>query len=153
VNYHALPDTSLEYVKAPGTGTNPWPTSTQSTYPYTLSCITSDPLAHFFQNTTNRDSFLHVWHTLTHEEENNATYHDVYREITWNQAWAEQIGLSRAKWWSPRGIIPPAITGLHNVDALDAWAENGIVNVARDNTRPVLRNQVSVDFVDGGVWA
>jgi hypothetical protein len=67
----------------------------------------------------------------------------VYREITWNQAWADQIGLSGANWWSPRGIIPPAITGLHNGDALEAWAENGIVNVVGDNTRPVLRNQVS----------
>ena len=94
-------------------------------------------------NATNRDSFAHVSHTFTHEGENNATYSDVVREITWNQKWADQIGLSAAKFWSPRGIIPPAITGLHNGDALRAWAENGIVNVVGDNTRPVLRNSVS----------
>jgi hypothetical protein len=93
-------------------------------------------------NTTNRDNFLHLSHTFTHEEENNATYSDVLREITWNQKWADQIGLSSAKGWSSRGIIPPAITGLHNADALRAWSENGIVNVVGDNTRPVLRNTV-----------
>jgi hypothetical protein len=93
-------------------------------------------------NNTNRDNFLHLSHTFTHEEENNATYSDVLREITWNQKWADQIGLSSAKAWSSRGIIPPAITGLHNADALRAWSENGIVNVVGDNTRPVLRNTV-----------
>ena len=45
-----------------------------------------------------------------------------------------------AKRWSPKGIIPPAITGLHNADAIKAWMDNGIVHVVGDNTRPPLRN-------------
>lgn len=53
------------------------------------------------------------------------------------------MGISNATRWSPQGIIPPAITGLHNGDALQAWKENGIIYVVGDNTRPVLMNTVS----------
>jgi hypothetical protein len=70
----------------------------------------------------------------------NATYSDASKEITFNQAWLKQVGLDTAKHWSPNGIIPPAITGLHNGDAIKAWLDNGIVNVVGDNTRPSLRN-------------
>jgi hypothetical protein len=70
----------------------------------------------------------------------NATYSDASKEITFNQAWLKQVGLDAAKRWSPKGIIPPAITGLHNGDAIKAWLDNGIVNVVGDNTRPLLRN-------------
>ena len=146
MDYHALPDTTLEFMKMPGTGIDIWPSNISTTYPYTLSCISSDPLAQFFMNASTRDAFLHVSHTFTHESEDNATYADVYREITWNQAWVEQIGLTDARGgdgWSGNGIIPPAITGLHNADALEAWAVNGIVNVVGDNTRPVLRNSIN----------
>lgn len=142
VSYRGIPDTALEFVKPPGTGTDLWPANNDS-YPYRKECTSADDLGKWFMNVTNRDSFLHVSHTFTHEEENNATYRDVLREISWNQAWADQIGLSDAKFWSPKGIIPPAITGIHNVDALRAWAENGIANVVGDNTRPALRNPVS----------
>jgi len=136
------PPADLEFMKTLGTGSDLWPTN-DTTYPYGIGCITQDPLAQFWQVPSNRDAFLHVSHTFTHENENNATGNDVNREITWNQAWADQIGLSKAKAWSPRGIIPPAITGLHNGDALSAWSANGIVNVVGDNTRPVLLNTVS----------
>jgi hypothetical protein len=40
-----------------------------------------------------------------------ATYSDVYKEISWNHAWLDKIGLSNAKWFSGKGLIPPAITG------------------------------------------
>jgi hypothetical protein len=91
---------------------------------------------------------MHVSHTFTHENENTATYSDVTSEITWNQKWLSQIALANAKWFSPSGIIPPAITGLHNGDALRAWKANGIVNVVGDNTRPVLLNTVRFTLVD-----
>lgn len=70
----------------------------------------------------------------------NATYLDAAKEIQFNQAWTKQVGLSAAKRWSGSGIIPPAITGLHNADVIKAWMDNGIVNVVGDNTRPLLRN-------------
>lgn len=79
-------------------------------------------------------------HTFTHEDENNATYFDVFREISWNQAWLTQVGIASGSRFSPLGIIPPAITGLHNGDALQAWHDRGITNVVGDNTRPVLLN-------------
>jgi hypothetical protein len=82
-------------------------------------------------------------HTFTHEAENNATYFDIFREITWNQAWLTQSGLASAAIFSPHGIVPPAITGLHNGDAIKAWMDNGITNVVGDNSRPLLRNTVS----------
>lgn len=34
----------------------------------------------------NRDAFGHISHTFTHEEQNNATYADVFKEISFNQA-------------------------------------------------------------------
>ena len=79
--------------------------------------------------------------TFTHEDQNNATFFDVYREITWNQEWLSHIGIADAGRFSPKGLVPPAITGLHNADALRAWATNGITQVVGDNTRPALRNQ------------
>jgi hypothetical protein len=89
---------------------------------------------------------MHVSHTFTHENENSATYSDVISEITWNQKWLTQIAIAKGKWFSPNGIIPPAITGLHNGDALRAWEESGILNVVGDNTRPVLLNTV-IQFI------
>jgi hypothetical protein len=71
----------------------------------------------------------------------NATYTDTAKEIAFNQAWLKQVGLDAAKRFSPKGIIPPAITGLHNADAIKGWMDNGIVNVVGDNTRPALLNK------------
>jgi hypothetical protein len=83
-------------------------------------------------------------HTFTHEGLNNATYFDANREIVWNKAWLNQVGLSgNSARFSPNGLIPPAITGLHNGDVIQAWLANGISNVVGDNTRPVLRNTVN----------
>ena len=79
--------------------------------------------------------------TFTHEDQNNATFFDVYREITWNQEWLSHVGIANAKRFSEKGLVPPAITGLHNADALRAWATNGITQVVGDNTRPALLNQ------------
>jgi hypothetical protein len=57
--------------------------------------------------------------------------------------WLKQVGISAATKFSPKGLIPPAITGLHNGDAIRAWSDGGIVHVVGDNTRPVLMNQVN----------
>lgn len=138
-------DLPLEYVKPIGTGTDLWP-SNYTAYGYADDCITTDPLGKFFQTPNIRDAFMHVSHTFTHEDENAATYTDVVKEITWNQKWLKQISIDKAKWFSAKGIIPPAITGLHNGDALRAWTENGIVQVVGDNTRPTLLNTVCLVF-------
>lgn len=73
----------------------------------------------------------------------NATYYDVYHEMSWNQAWLNASGLASAKKFSSTGLIPPAITGLHNGDALRAWSDCGIIHAVGDNTRPVLLNTVN----------
>jgi hypothetical protein len=73
---------------------------------------------------------------------NNATYADSAKEIAFNRAWMQQAGISSAKKFSTNGLIPPAITGLHNADAIKAWMENGIKNVVGDNTRAPLINFV-----------
>lgn len=52
------------------------------------------------------------------------------------------MGISAASKFSASGLIPPAITGLHNGDAIKAFMDNGITSVVGDNTRPVLKNQV-----------
>lgn len=141
IEYPDQIDTPLEFMKPIGTGTSIWPTS-PSTYEWSLACVQLDPLEQFFGNKTNLNSFYHLSHTFTHEDENNATYSDVVKEITWNVDWLKQTGISAADGFSANGIIPPAITGLHNGDAIQAWLENGIKYVVGDNTRPGLMIQV-----------
>lgn len=99
----------------------------------------------WWKTTANLNSFAHISHTFTHQDENNATYSDVYKEITWNRAWIEAVGISKAKKYSPNGIIPPAITGMHNGDAIRAWVDGGIKYVVGDNTRSGLMNKASSD--------
>jgi hypothetical protein len=72
---------------------------------------------------------------------NNATYADAAKEIVFNRAWFQQSGIGAARKFSPAGLIPPAITGLHNADVIKAWMDNGIKYVVGDNTREILRNQ------------
>lgn len=51
----------------------------------------------------------------------------------------KQVGISAGK-FSSKGLIPPAITGMHNGDVIHAWMTNGITAVVGDNSRPVLLN-------------
>lgn len=137
--YTRYDTTTLEFQKPLGTGVDGWPT-TPTDYAYTYDCINRDPLSVWFQDTTNRDTFMHISHTFTHEGQNNATYNDIYKEINWNQKWFAQTGISSGA-FSDNSLIPPAITGLHNGDALRAWYDNGLRNCVGDNSRPLLRNQ------------
>jgi hypothetical protein len=141
VEYPAQIDTALEFQKPLGTGKSLYP-ATPVLYPnYTAACMQKDSLLKWWQVTTNLNAFAHLSHTFTHEDEDNSTYADVYKEITWNQQWLIDAGISKAKVFS-KGIIPPAITGLHNGDALRAWTDAGIQYVVGDNTRSSLLNQV-----------
>ncbi|KAK3682052.1 hypothetical protein B0T22DRAFT_432386 [Podospora appendiculata] len=137
VEYDSPPDTPLEFQKPLGTGTDLWPPEF-STYGWSLTCAKLDAIATWFYN--NPNAFAAVSHTFTHEELNNATYHDASREIAFNTAWLKQIGLWTSARFSSIGLIPPGITGLHNGDAIRAWMDNGIRYVVGDNTRPILRN-------------
>jgi hypothetical protein len=145
VEYPDQIDTPLEFAKPLGTGTDLWPTN-MVTYAkdgkYSSDCIENDELQQWFADNDNLDSFAHISHTFTHMDQDNATYADALREITWNTAWLKSAGISKAKRYTVDGIIPPAITGLHNGDALRAWAAAGIKHVVGDNTRPILLNQV-----------
>ncbi|KHJ33641.1 putative extracellular serine-rich protein [Erysiphe necator] len=142
IEYDEQVDTPVEWIKPPGTGVNLWPTE-PAEYPYGSECTNIDALKAWFSDPKNLNAFAHVSHTFTHEDQNNATYHDVSKEISWNRAWMNQVGIASALRYSDKGIIPPAITGLHNGDALKAWLDNGIVNVVGDNTRSVLLNHVN----------
>lgn len=141
--------TSLEWAKPPGTGTDLWPKD--ATYNWPENCVWTDPLAKLFlkPNTGGsninglRDIFAFVSHTFTHEGENPITAADAIREIQFNRQFAKISGLDKAPKYSPGGLIPPAITGLHNPDALTSWHDNGITAVVGDNTRPPLRNSQS----------
>ncbi|RDL42047.1 Uncharacterized protein BP5553_02026 [Venustampulla echinocandica] len=141
IEYPDQIDTPLEFTKPLGSGTNLYP-ATPTAYPkYSRDCTDSDDLLWWWEDTTNLNAFAHLSHTFTHQDENNATYSDVYKEITWNKAWLDSVGISAAEKFSASGIIPPAITGMHNGDAVRAWADSGIKHVVGDNTRPVLMNQ------------
>ncbi|KAH8659221.1 hypothetical protein BGZ60DRAFT_492740 [Tricladium varicosporioides] len=137
VEYGTQVDGLQEYIKPIGTGKSIWPTKFKD-YSWSYECTQLDPLAVWFSNKTNQNAYFHISHTFTHEEETNATYSDVVKEITWNQKWLKQQGIDASSNFSPNGIIPPSISGLHNGDAIRAWVENGIVNVVGDNSRPVL---------------
>ncbi|OCL10265.1 hypothetical protein AOQ84DRAFT_430940 [Glonium stellatum] len=139
IEYPDQIDTVLEYQKVLGTGTNVWP-DTPVNYTWSDACTQLDELQNFFADTSNLNAFAHVSHTFTHEALNNATYDDTYKEIQFNQYWLKQVGISKAARFSSGGIIPPAITGLHNGDAIRAWLQLGIKYVVGDNTRPVLLN-------------
>jgi hypothetical protein len=131
------PPVDLEFQKVLGTGVDKWPLTPLS-YNYSLNCALTDPLANWFYNPTNMNQFSHLSHTYTHLNLDNATYSDTSKEIVFNQAWLAQIGFTKAKRFSASSLVPPAITGLHNGDAIKAWLANGIKNVVGDNTRPVL---------------
>ncbi|CAG8950738.1 hypothetical protein HYFRA_00002949 [Hymenoscyphus fraxineus] len=141
IEYADQVDTPIEFVKPLGSGTDLWP-ATPTAYPkYSTSCTGNDELLNWFQDSSNLNAFAHVSHTFTHEDLNNATYADTYKEITWNTAWMKDVGISKAKRFSPIGLIPPAITGMHNGDAIKGWVDAGIKNVVGDNTRSILLNQ------------
>ncbi|EPS26703.1 hypothetical protein POX_g08994 [Penicillium oxalicum] len=139
IEYDSPADTALEFQKPLGTGTNLWP-KTPTQYTWTTACTRLDPLLQWWSVPENLNSIASLSHTFTHEEQNNATYSDVTKEISFNQAWLKQNGFDKAQHFTADGIIPPAITGLHNGDALQAWWNNGIRNCVGDNTRPVLMN-------------
>jgi hypothetical protein len=116
-----------------------WPV-TPTTYSYTSACLAQDPLSVWFQTPSNRDAFFHLSHTFTHLALNNATYGDVYKEISFNQQWLTQTTLASSG-FSAKALIPPAITGMHNGDAFQAFYDLGLRNCVGDNARPALRNQ------------
>jgi hypothetical protein len=135
------PPDNLEFMKPLGTGNNRWPAD--PVFGWTSDCIFLDPLAQWLANTSNRDAIGLVSHTFTHEELDNSTYHDAIREISFNLIFAELLNITNSPKFSGSGLIPPAITGLHNGDVLRAWSDNGLWNAIGDNTRDVLRNPVS----------
>ncbi|KAJ6178578.1 hypothetical protein N7519_009039 [Penicillium mononematosum] len=140
IEYDSPPDTELEWMKPLGTGTDLWP-AVPTAYDWTNTCTAMDELLAWWTTESNLNKFGHISHTFSHEEQNNATYSDVYKEISFNQAWLKAVGIDKATKFTSNGIIPPAITGLHNGDALRAWWENGITNCVGDNTRPALMNK------------
>jgi hypothetical protein len=139
IYYDYPPDTPLEFIKPLGTGTSLWP-STPASYVWSKNCAKQDTLANWFMTASNLNNFAHLSHTFSHLILNNATYSDAVKEIQFNLAWMSQVGISAATKFST-GLIPPAITGLHNGDVIRAWVENGIKYAVGDNSRPVLMNQ------------
>ncbi|KAN0071986.1 hypothetical protein V8E54_009715 [Elaphomyces granulatus] len=131
---------AIEYGNIPGTGTNRWP-ATPTTYNWSDACLNLDPLKIWWSNSTNLNKYAHISHTFTDENEDNATYSDVYKEISFNIVWLNRTGISSANRFTANGLVPPGITGLYNADALRAWMDNGLTNCVGDNTRPILTNQ------------
>jgi hypothetical protein len=110
IEYADQIDTTLEFQKPIGSGVNIWP-ATPATYTWTLACAGVDTLVNWFRTASNLNAFAHISHTFTHESLNNATYSDANKEIVFNVAWLKQVGIYAATKFSPKGLIPPAITG------------------------------------------
>jgi hypothetical protein len=128
---------NLEFVKPLGSGTSIWP-KTPTSFVWSLDCLKLDVLLNWFLQPSNMAAFAHLTHTFTHENENNITYSDALNEIKFNQAWLAAVGISSSPNFSPQGIIPPAITGLHNGDALQAWTDAGLKFAVGDTSRPLF---------------
>lgn len=142
IEYPDQIDTPLEFQKPLGTGTNIWP-DTPKTYVWSDECAQLDPLTAWFSVAANRDAFAHISHTFSHMSLDNATYSDANKEIFFNILWMKQVGIWYAERFSGNGLIPPAITGMHNGDVLQAWHDNNITAVVGDNTRPILLNPIN----------
>ncbi|KAF2728798.1 hypothetical protein EJ04DRAFT_590727 [Polyplosphaeria fusca] len=143
IEYATQTDGPLEIHKPIGTGKDLWDRKWRS-FGWSKKCQQLDALETYFADKTNMNAYFHVSHTFTHEDETNATYADVVKEITWNQEWFKRVGFTddaSAPNFSPHGLIPPGITGLHNGDAIRAWVENGIIHAVGDNARPVLMDR------------
>jgi hypothetical protein len=63
IDYPDQKDGNPEYTKPPGTGTNIWP-NTPTEYTWSLECAELDELQNWFADTSNRDHFAHISHTL-----------------------------------------------------------------------------------------
>ncbi|KAF7552527.1 hypothetical protein G7Z17_g4235 [Cylindrodendrum hubeiense] len=143
IYYDMANATALEFVKPLGTGEDVWPEE-YAVYSWDKTCAELDEFASWFLTADNLNQFAHISHTFTHLSLNNATYHDAEREIKFNQDWLALMGIDQATRFSANGLVPPAITGMHNGDVIQAWIDNGITHVVGDNTRPVLRNTENV---------
>ncbi|RMZ88212.1 hypothetical protein DV736_g4552, partial [Chaetothyriales sp. CBS 134916] len=133
-------NTPMEFEKPLGTGIDWWP-DTPTTYDFSTSCIKLDTLEQWWSTPSNRDAFLQISHTFTHLNLDNATYSDALKEIQFNQAWFNQTGIGgNAATFSAGGLIPPAITGLHNGDVLRAWRDAGLNHCVGDSSRVALLN-------------
>ena len=133
------PPVNNEWSKPLGTGVSQWPDN--AVYNWPLNCILLDPLAQWFQNAANRDVFAWISHTFTHEDLENATFHDADIQVSFNYQHAQLLGLTESSRWSNKTFIPPSISGMHNGDALRAVYGNGIIGGVGDSTRPALVNQ------------
>lgn len=131
--------TPLEFIKPLGTGQDYW-NPQYTSYNWTIQCAELDDLASWFLTPANRDAFGHLSHTFTHLHLNNATYSDAAKEISFNRQWMAQLGIDDSPKYSTNGLVPPAITGMHNGDVIKAWLDNDILYVVGDNTRSSLRN-------------
>jgi hypothetical protein len=145
-DYHVQPadepGTALEFQKPLGTGVDRWPAEFNASYPWTVQCAQRDDFAKWFMTPSNADNFFHLSHTFSHMGLNNATYNDAKKEIEFNQAWMAQVGIAKqTSVFSPKALVPPAITGLHNGDVIRAWMDSGLTNVVGDNTRAPLKNR------------
>ena len=142
IYYPGQVDPPLEFQKPLGTGADIWP-ETPDNYTWSEECAELDPLMQWTQSILSDSGFSHMSHTFSHMNLNNATFDDAYKEIQFNQDWMAQSGIAGATRYSPEGLVPPAITGLHNGDVLRAWTDLGLTSVVGDNTRPPLRNSQS----------
>ncbi|KAH7366800.1 hypothetical protein B0T11DRAFT_237061 [Plectosphaerella cucumerina] len=145
-DYHVQPadepGTELEFQKPLGTGVDRWPAEFNASYPWSVQCAQRDDFAKWFMTPSNANNFFHLSHTFSHMSLNNATYNDAKKEIEFNQAWMAQVGIAKqTSVFSPKALVPPAITGLHNGDVIRAWMDSGLTNVVGDNTRAPLKNR------------
>ncbi|KAJ3194038.1 hypothetical protein HK101_003639 [Irineochytrium annulatum] len=138
-------DTSLDWIKPPGTGYTLWPALSALNTNWLVSDLNTDPLFKYFANATAKiNAFFWNSHTFTHEILNNNSYSDTWNEVFFNYRMAgkQYLGLTQTNNWSNFSMVTPGISGLFNADALKALMDFGITAAVGDSSRLKTNNPV-----------
>jgi len=128
-----------DYIKPKGEGFSKW-----SGYPYQANWYESellkDNLYTYFKNKDVHEQFYWSSHGFTHQCLNAATTEDVKNQVDTNNKMAVHLGFYDKNIYSKHTIITPHTSGLHNGDALEAFAKSSIISASGDITRPDINN-------------
>lgn len=140
-NFLVLEDRNIpdDYIKPRGLGICKWPE-----YPFPANWLESellkDHLYEYLKNEDVHEQFYWTSHGFTHQRLNVATATDVLNQVETNIKMAIRLGLYEKDIYSKHTIITPHGSGLHNGDALEAFANSTITSAAGVVGRPDSNN-------------
>jgi hypothetical protein len=128
------PEVSNTYIKPKGSGVFRWPHFPYDT-DWSESEISKNKLYEFIKNKEINKNFYWCSHGFTHQSLNLATSEDVINQINTNIKMAVRLSIYDNN-FSKRTIITPGSSGLHNVDAIEAFFNRSIISASGNINRP-----------------